>query len=322
MDPFSQGALGATIAQSFAKNPTLKAAAICGALGGMAPDLDIVIRSSTDPLLSLEYHRQFTHSLAFIPFGGGIVAAAIWFVLRYRPVAFPLIYLFTTLGFATHGLLDTCTAYGTSLLWPFSDTRLSWNVVSIIDPIFTLPLIALVILAVRRRLIHYAQFGAIFAVLYLGFGAFQHWRVESFMETVAEERGHNIDRQFVNTTIGNAIVWRSVYQSGDTYYIDGVTVWPFFAPELQNGNETAVLDPQSVYPELGQSSVQRQDIYRFDRFAQGFLYYHPSGDYTLGDLRYNGEEANDLKSPFGIRLDPKNTDAHVERLMMFGREEE
>jgi len=34
-----------------------------GFLSGMAPDLDILIRSSTDPLLSLEYHRQFTHFL-------------------------------------------------------------------------------------------------------------------------------------------------------------------------------------------------------------------------------------------------------------------
>ncbi len=321
MDPFSQGALGAAVAQSFAKNPTLKAAAICGALGGLAPDLDIVIRSSTDPLLSLEYHRQFTHSLAFVPVGGAIVSAALWFVFRYRPVAFPLMYLFTTLGFATHGLLDSCTAYGTSLLWPFSDARLSWNVISIVDPLFTLPLIVLVILATRRRLIHYAQIGFIFALAYLGFGAIQHWRVDSFMEGIAAERGHKIERRFVNTVIGNSIVWRSVYQSGDTYYIDGVTVWPFVAPELHNGNEAAVLDPETVYPEVGQASVQRKDIRRFHTFAQGFLYYHPSGDYTLGDLRYGGAEANDLNSPFGIRLDPDDSEKHVRRLMMFGREE-
>ncbi|GAL32009.1 integral membrane protein [Vibrio maritimus] len=42
---------------------------VAGALGllsGLAPDIDVLIRSSHDPLLFLEFHRQFTHSLLFI----------------------------------------------------------------------------------------------------------------------------------------------------------------------------------------------------------------------------------------------------------------
>jgi hypothetical protein len=50
----------------------------------MAPDLDVLISSRTDPLLFLEYHRQFTHSLVFIPFGAGLVALAIWALLGRR----------------------------------------------------------------------------------------------------------------------------------------------------------------------------------------------------------------------------------------------
>ena len=59
-------------------------AALFGALGGMAPDLDVFIRSSTDPLLFLEYHRQFTHALIFIPFGGLIVGTLLWLLLGRR----------------------------------------------------------------------------------------------------------------------------------------------------------------------------------------------------------------------------------------------
>ena len=43
---------------------------------------------------------------------------------------------FSTLGILTHGFLDACTSYGTSLFWPFSSTRVSWNVISIVDPFF------------------------------------------------------------------------------------------------------------------------------------------------------------------------------------------
>jgi len=48
---------------------TLFKACVIGALAGMAPDLDILIRSSSDPLLKLEFHRHFSHSLFFIPVG-------------------------------------------------------------------------------------------------------------------------------------------------------------------------------------------------------------------------------------------------------------
>ena len=44
-------------------------AALVGAVAGMTADLDVLIRSSADPLLNLEYHRHFSHSLLFVPLG-------------------------------------------------------------------------------------------------------------------------------------------------------------------------------------------------------------------------------------------------------------
>ena len=70
MDPLSQGILGVAAAVSLARKNNARFAAGCGLAGGMAPDLDILIRSSTDPLMAVEYHRHFTHALAFIPIGG------------------------------------------------------------------------------------------------------------------------------------------------------------------------------------------------------------------------------------------------------------
>ena len=68
MDPFTQGIVGTTVAQSGAKKNTLIIASVIGLLAGLAADLDIFIRSSTDPLLFLQYHRHFTHSIFFIHF--------------------------------------------------------------------------------------------------------------------------------------------------------------------------------------------------------------------------------------------------------------
>ena len=65
MDPCSQAVLGASLSSSFAEKKNIKFASFFGAVGGLFPDSDIFIRSAVDPLLSVEYHRNFTHSLFF-----------------------------------------------------------------------------------------------------------------------------------------------------------------------------------------------------------------------------------------------------------------
>ena len=85
----------------------------------MAPDLDVLINSEKNPLLSIEYHRHFTHSFFFIPFGALLIAAFYYLFLKNK-FTFKRIYVISFLAYSTHGLLDACTSYGTLLFWPFS----------------------------------------------------------------------------------------------------------------------------------------------------------------------------------------------------------
>ncbi len=227
MDPLSQAVVGAAFATSFCrKKHYVKPAVIAGIVGGMLPDADILIRSAADPLLSVEYHRHFTHSLAFVPFGGLIAALLCWPVIR-KQLAFPLIYIFATLGVATHGLLDAMTNYGTHLLWPFTDRRESWSIISIVDPIFTLTLLALCGLSFRRQSANYMKVAMAFALIYWSFGYLQRERATDAMVALAESRGHVVERSEVKPSFGNLIVWRAQYQYAGKYYIDAVRVMPF-----------------------------------------------------------------------------------------------
>lgn len=70
MDPLTHALLGATAAHAVLVPRLGRKAWMVGALGGLLPDADILIRSAADPLLAIEYHRHFTHAFAFIPFGG------------------------------------------------------------------------------------------------------------------------------------------------------------------------------------------------------------------------------------------------------------
>ena len=115
MDIITQGVIGAAAAQCGARPDRLRVAALAGAIGGLLPDTDIFIRWPSDPLLFIEYHRHFTHSLLFIPFGALIAAALSWLLTR-RKEAIRTLYWPCLLGIATHGLLDSCTSYGTHLL--------------------------------------------------------------------------------------------------------------------------------------------------------------------------------------------------------------
>ena len=117
MDPLSQGTVGAAFAQSTANKNNIFKIGIIGFLAGLAPDLDVLIRSSNDPILFLEYHRQFSHSLFFIPFGS-LIIALLTFPLFKRSMGFKTVYLASLLGYATHGLLDACTVSYTHLTLP------------------------------------------------------------------------------------------------------------------------------------------------------------------------------------------------------------
>ena len=107
MDPLTQGLVGASLSLSVSKKQHLVAAGVLGMLAGMAPDLDILIRSSNDPLLFLQYHRQFTHSLLFIPIGSLLCALGLYPLFAKRlGLSFTQSWWYCALGYATHGLLD------------------------------------------------------------------------------------------------------------------------------------------------------------------------------------------------------------------------
>ena len=72
MDVITQGLLGGVLAQSAANRNEKKWATLAGVASGLVADADVLIYSSSDPLLNIEYHRHFSHALVFIPFGAAI----------------------------------------------------------------------------------------------------------------------------------------------------------------------------------------------------------------------------------------------------------
>ena len=308
MDPLSQAILGAAAAQSLIKKSDLARIALIGALAGMAPDLDVLIQSSTDPLLQLEYHRQFTHSLIFIPVGALLCAIAFWPFMR-RHMSFKAIWLTALAGYATHALLDACTTYGTLLLWPFSHARIAWNTISVIDPVFTLPLLGFVIAAGVKKSQFIGRLGMAWVALYLSIGVIQEERAIAAGEALAADRGHAPAVVSAKPSFGNLLLWKTVYEYDDHFWVDAVRAGGDVT--IIEGDHVARLNLQSSFPWLDTDSQQARDVERFRWFSNDYLAIDSDDPFLIVDMRYS-HLPNEIKGLWGIRLDPDaSADEHV-----------
>ena len=311
MDPLSQGAIGASLAQSTVTNKKhLISAGIIGFLSGMAPDLDIFIRSEQDPLLFLEYHRQFTHSLVFIPIGGLICAAILFYIFQIKNnLSFKQTWIFATLGYGTHGLLDACTSYGTLLFWPFSYSRISWNNISIIDPLFTIPILILIISSILLKKTLLARIALIWGLLYLIIGIVQHSNAKEIVMKLAADRDHSVERLQVKPTIGNLFLWKSIYESSGYFYTDGIAV--FRTHKIYEGEKTKKLNINKDFSWLDKDSQQAKDIKRFEWFSNGYIAVSKNNPNQIFDIRYS-MLPNEINGLWGIELKMNaNEDEHI-----------
>jgi inner membrane protein len=314
MDPISQAALGAVAPQTLANKTAIETVGllrigIIGALAGMAPDLDVLIQSSTDPLLQLEYHRQFTHSLIFIPFGAALCALVFWPFVRSH-MAYGQVWFIALLGYGTHGLLDACTTYGTLLLWPFSNARIAWNNVSVIDPLFTLPLLGFVLTAGLRQSRFAARCGLGWAIFYLALGVIQEDRAARAGSLLAASRGHHDIEVSAKPSIGNILLWKTVYEHNGLFWVDAIRVGG--STTIIEGDHVARLDIETQLPWLDPSSQQARDLERFRWFSNDHLAVDKTDPLLIVDMRYS-QLPNEITGLWGIRLDPSaSSTAHIE----------
>ena len=313
MDPLSQGIVGAVAAQQPAKYKHFIIATLLGFFSGLAPDLDVLIKSAHDPLFSLEFHRQFTHSIFFIPVGGLICASFFYYLfLKNTKISFKETYLYCTLGYATHGFLDSCTSYGTQLFWPLTNDRIAWNTISIIDPLFTLPLVILIILAVIKKNKVISYYALMWVFLYHTFGFIQKNRAEDAALALALSRGHVPLEILAKPSFGNIMLWKTIYTTKSQYHVDAIK--PFLNTHVIQGEKIDKLNIKESFPWLNANSQQAKDIERFRWFSNGYVSLSPHFPNRIIDVRYS-MFPNDINALWGIELNPEaSSKDHVIRV--------
>lgn len=300
MDIVTQGLVGGLVAQTSAGEKEVRYASVIGFAAGLLADIDTFIRSSQDTLLELQFHRFFTHSIFFIPIGGLIAALAVWYFFRNK-LPFARVYLFAISGYATCGLLDACTSYGTSLLWPLSDEKIAWNIIAIVDPVFSLTILFFLAAGFIKHRSRFAAAGVVLGCSYLLLGLWQNQHIKNIVRQIADDNGHSVQSLVIKPTLGNIILWRTLYEYDGVYYVNAIRKGLISEPKIYPGKSIIKWAPKGGEAGIDKSSIIYRDIKRFDAFSGGYLVQHPDYPDVIGDIRY-AMLPTSIKPIWGIEL--------------------
>jgi inner membrane protein len=241
LDSITQAVLGAALQGTVLGRIQGRRSLIYGAALATVPDLDVIIRYA-DPVSQMTYHRGFSHSI-FVLTGLALVLALLvnWLGRTRWPTqgyTLPRLFLAFWLVLVTHPILDAFTVYGTQLFWPLQSTPLSWAAVFIIDPLYTVPLLAAVlytaIQGVNGKALRFMSVALLFSTAYLGFGLAGRMAAEQRFQAALDQQGVAVTQVRAVPIAFNSLVWRVLAKTPDGDYYEGISsAFDRQPPEMQ-----------------------------------------------------------------------------------------
>ena len=309
MDSITQIVLGAACGEIALGKKIGNKAILFGAIGGTIPDLDVIIGSLyySNEIDSLAFHRGFMHSILFAVLGAFIFGfisskAYDYGALRKGSTNMKDWILLFFLSIFTHPILDSFTPYGTQLFLPFSDYRVAFNNIAVADPLYTLPFLVCMIVAMffnrknptRRK---WTKAGLYMSSAYLFFTVGNKLYVDSVFKTSFKEANINYQRFSAQPTLLNNALWYAVAETDINYQ---VTFYSIF--DKKNTSPTFISIPKN-HTLL---NVDHPDIKTLRWFSKDFyaLAVSKTSDQIIyKDLRYPLLDQNDPNSSlFSFRL--------------------
>ena len=268
MDTLTQIVLGAGVCVAvLGRRLGPRRAAIAGGLLGTLPDLDVLIPAG-DPVETFVSHRGFSHSLIIqamvTPVIGEAMVRLIAACQQQRWQTYAAIYL----CLSTHALLDAMTIYGTKLFWPLSLEPFGVGSVFIIDPLYTIPLLLITIIALCSGRWTEGLGKTVIVALVLS-TAYQVWCVGALRivlskaKNLLRQAGVTQDSLLATPLPFTSLFWRTIVLKNDHY----VNLYlPVFG-DIQHA--TLYIHPRhlSLASCLGDNSAFKQ----LSSFSQGFF---------------------------------------------------
>lgn len=141
--------------------------------------------------------------------------------LEYDP-SFKNWTLMYFLAILTHWLIDACTAYGTQIFEPFSNYRVAFNNISILDPTYTIPLLLGLGFAffaknsIAKQNWNYV--GLAISTLYMASTFYSKSVMNQVVENSLKEQNIAYNDYITYPTILNTILWQTTVETDSAYY--------------------------------------------------------------------------------------------------------
>jgi inner membrane protein len=296
VDSITQLALGAAVGEAVLGRKVGHKAILWGAVCGTLPDLDVFIPLG-DAVSDFTYHRGPSHSLFVL---AALTPLIVWLITRFHPQTsgrrlgwYALVYL----CFATHVLLDSFTTYGTQILWPLDNTPIAWSTIFIVDPMYTLPLLAGVLSALvmsrnTPRGHRTNALGLVLSSCYLAWSVAAKLQVDRMAHESLSEQGIEHQSFMSMPTPLNTLLWRVVAMDEQGYHVGYLTL-------LQDGKDIEFTRYYSN-PTLLSDLEGHWPVKRLQWFTKGFYSAHERNrDIVMTDLRM-GLEPNDYVFSFKV----------------------
>lgn len=229
MDPITHALSGAVCAQALPPQVRNWRVTLWAALVAASPDIDVFF--TRNPLQYIEWHRGITHS-----FVGAAVLALLtaWSLLWSLSCEGPLTdsraarhgwtwkqaWGFSYFLLMLHVWLDVATSYGTQVLLPFSDLRVRFAGLFIVDPLTILPLaVGLLFFAKKQRV----MIGLLIWILAFPAAAnlSRVYLEERFADNLPKTfHGYSVDSVALSPDAFAPLYWKLIVSAGPDWFMD------------------------------------------------------------------------------------------------------
>jgi inner membrane protein len=284
MDSITHIALGAVVGEVMAGKKLGKHALFIGAIAQSLPDIDFVASFWMSFSENLLAHRGFTHSFLFV----ALTSAGLAFLSDrwYRKPDMPLLswVMFLGVQMTVHLLIDSCNAYGTGWLEPFSHARFSFHFLFVADPFYSVLLIVALIVLVYLKADHpsrlrWARYSLIISSLYLAYAGYNKVRIQQEVKYATELAGMEYKRFLTTPTPLNSWLWFVAVEVDSGFYIGHRSVF--------DKQETIDFRFFEQNKEALNAVSNHESLQHLIRFSQGYYTVETrEGKLIFNDLRF------------------------------------
>ena len=202
-----------------------KKAMLWGMLAQSIPDIDFIASFWLDTPSNLLAHRGFTHSVLF-----GVIMALVLAKIaerwhhRSHNISYISWVLFFGVTIMIHIFLDVFNSYGVGWLEPFSHSRISFNIIYVADPFFSIApgiaLIALLWLKQKdKKRNFWWKFGLYTCFLYLGYCTVNKAYINREVKQLLVKQQIKYTRYFTTPAPLQNWLWYVVAGNDSGYYV-------------------------------------------------------------------------------------------------------